>query len=933
MQQPSCRLKPLAYGAALGCAAMMTALPAASVQAQPVRQKDIDRDIDIAAKPLDAALNDLAQQVGTQIVIDSDDARGHRSRPLKGVYTVGEALDMLLTPAGLSYRYLNDRTIAVVPNSQVPEAGGKSPARRKPAPEALETDSDIPDRSFRRERFSTIAAADRLPEEIIVSASVPTRNRTRSIAPELVYDNTFFQRFEPLSVGDALKRVPGISFSTDVGEFDDPGFRGLANGFTQILINGKPVTSAGGPDGTSRSVFVDRIPAELIERIEVIRSPSANIDSQGIAGTINIVLKEGASLPEGGYVRGTGILYTPSVSGNDSRFRGGGAVGYAGKALDDRLIYSLNANVQQRFNNKFTVQEVFDPDNFANVDAAIDALGIRDGTSIISDGEERTIQNDVRDNTDIALSGDMTYRSEAGHVFEVSAFFINTDREEREDELVFEDAPDNLVAVTAQEADFDQENYGLSAAASFELSATTRLNVRAALNRFDNRIEETDFELDAEDIDGPLPTETAFRDSFTVAPFNPDPDELEIFDIDDQEWQLSAGIESELSGLAKAFGVDAVTLETGVQVRLRDRDSALQVFGFDDGVPDIDNPEPSDLGGVFSLQENRYDGYVLVDWQVSDRMSLETGARFEYTETDQDGFADGAAVSATSDDFDFNPSAHLRYRLANAVTLRASYARTVRRPDFNERIPFLLDDQPDDLDTITGNPDLEFETSNGFDLGFEFDLPGGGVFGVNGFYRDISNLIQLINLGANGEIEDDDGDLIVGDAFTFENVGDAEVYGIEFDVSTPLTFLNLPDTGLFGNFTLLRSSADNAFAGTDGVRLNDQPRYVYNVGMTHSFRPQGVTLGFSYQKQGRSRATFFDEFEETRFSANLEAFVEKRLGDSMVVRLSGNNLLDANTIQAEQGFDGPITGGDLDNFEIERETAQPRVQLTFRAVF
>jgi outer membrane receptor protein involved in Fe transport len=781
--------------------------------------------------------------------------------------------------------------------------------------------------------LSSTNASDDNIEEIIVSASVPTRNRTESIAPELVYDNSFFQRFEPLSVGDALKRVPGISFSTDVGEFDDPGFRGLTNGFTQILINGKSVSSAGGDDATSRTVFVDRIPAELIERIEIIRSPSANIDSQGIAGTINIVLKEGASLPEGGYVRGTGILYTPNISGNDTRIRGGGAFGYTGKAMDDRLTYNLNANIQERFNNKFTIQETFDPDNFDNVAAARRALGRSSAASRVGDGEERIVQNDIRENTDIAFNGDVEYRTDNGHIFNFSAFFINTDREEREDELAFEDGADNLVEIAAQDTDFDQENYGFALDTDFKISDTVRFLIRGSYNRFDNRIEETDFELEADDIGGNLPTEASFREDFSIAAFNPEPDELEIFDTEDEEIQFSAGLEADLPSLASSLNIDGVKLEFGGQFKFRDRDSALQVFGFDGDAPELDDPEPSDLGGVFALEENRYDGYLLFDWTISDKLSIETGARFEYTETDQAGFADGDPVSATSDDFDFNPSAHIRYKFAENVTLRASYARTVRRPDFNERIPFVLDDQPDDLDTVAGNPDLEFETANGFDLGFEFNLPGGGVFGVNGFYRDISNLIQLVNLGPNGESEDDDGDLIIGDAFTFRNVGNAEAYGLEFDLSTPLTFINLPDTGLFANFTLLRSDAENAFIDLEEVSINDQPRYVYNVGMTHSFRDAGITFGVSYQKQGRARSTFFDEIEETHFSANLEAFIEKRLNDSMVIRLSGNNLLDANTVQSEENFDGPITAGDLDDFEIERETAQPRLQLTFRAVF
>src|SRR3546814_8957194 len=102
------------------------------------------------------------------------------------------------------------------------------------------------------------------------------RNRTETTAPELVYGQEFFAEFEPVSVGDQLRRVPGVAFTSDIGESDAPQMRGLGQGFTQVLVNGRPIPGA----GNDRTVFVDRIPAEIVDRIEVIRSPSADIDSQ-----------------------------------------------------------------------------------------------------------------------------------------------------------------------------------------------------------------------------------------------------------------------------------------------------------------------------------------------------------------------------------------------------------------------------------------------------------------------------------------------------------------------------------------------------------------------------------------------------------------------------------------------------------------------------
>ena len=106
-------------------------------------------------------------------------------------------------------------------------------------------------------------------ETVLITGNV-YRDRSTAIAPTLEYGLDYFQRFEPLTVGDMLKRVPSVAFVSDVLEYDGVRLRGLDPGYTQILINGEKVPGA----GDDRSFFVDRIPAELIERVEIVRSAS-----------------------------------------------------------------------------------------------------------------------------------------------------------------------------------------------------------------------------------------------------------------------------------------------------------------------------------------------------------------------------------------------------------------------------------------------------------------------------------------------------------------------------------------------------------------------------------------------------------------------------------------------------------------------------------
>ena len=63
--------------------------------------------------------------------------------------------------------------------------------------------------------------------DVDVNGEIVFRNRTTDENPILSYDLEYFQRFEPVSVGEMLKRVPGVTFTSDVLAFDVASMRGL----------------------------------------------------------------------------------------------------------------------------------------------------------------------------------------------------------------------------------------------------------------------------------------------------------------------------------------------------------------------------------------------------------------------------------------------------------------------------------------------------------------------------------------------------------------------------------------------------------------------------------------------------------------------------------------------------------------------------------
>lgn len=106
--------------------------------------------------------------------------------------------------------------------------------------------------------------------------------RRDDTATKIVVNQEEILRHGDTTLGEVLKRLPGITVGGAPGRGGDVRMRGLGNGYTQILLNGEPA-----PPGFS----LDQVSPEMVERIEIMRAATAEYSTQAIAGGINIVLK------------------------------------------------------------------------------------------------------------------------------------------------------------------------------------------------------------------------------------------------------------------------------------------------------------------------------------------------------------------------------------------------------------------------------------------------------------------------------------------------------------------------------------------------------------------------------------------------------------------------------------------------------------------
>jgi outer membrane receptor protein involved in Fe transport len=666
-----------------------------------------------------------------------------------------------------------------------------------------------------------------------------------------------------------------------------------------------------------RSFFMDRIPAEMIDRVEIVRGATARRSGDAVAGTLNIVLRDGYELDDG-YIR-AGALRSDD---GEVKPRFGGV--YGGALGPGRIL--LGANVQGRYNPKLK-------------------SSLRYGDSLENDPDYRTNEFDnPEDRTD----------ARDGTKMELDGFIVYTDR--NDDERSFEyDIPTgvsgplpggNLLTDNANVANIEQTNYSVKGKFAQKWSAgETKFKLAfASFDELEREFEE-ELDFDVDDDGGEVPVVEG---------------KLVRADITDEEFSAELAYEFEIS--------DTLKFEAGIFYQTKQRDTAISVA---EDALDLDtltgydqfSETPTQFGlvyadfeaedgGLRSIEEDRIDIFAVLNGEMGST-DWEAGLRYETTDVSiNDQTVDADLQNQSNDYAILLPSAHIKYDATSLDRFTASVARTVRRPNFNFVSPVLMTVEYGDRDLL-GNPQLDPEKAWRLDVGYERRIGKTGVFGVNVFYRDVKDLIEVTKTGAPsddycGNFEDDEGftcdQALTGDpaalavydpnsfVLTPENVGDGQIYGIEFDLSTSLIAFSMENTGVFANLSLLDSKIDD-FIGER--RFNSQSEYVYNFGFIQELPVYAAAFGVTYRKQGDAQERINSEEVTTSYGADLEIFVEKSIGDSFTIRAVGSNLLNASKDDIFNKFDNEIDqmDRDFDEYELESEEAGPVFQIMARFAF
>jgi outer membrane receptor for ferrienterochelin and colicins len=494
--------------------------------------------------------------------------------------------------------------------------------------------------------------------------------RRQSTAAKIVIGREEIERFGDASLGDLLKRLPGVTVPSS-GQIR---MRGLGNGYTQILLDGERVQAG---------LSLDSLDPEQIERIEIIRAPTAETGARAIAGTINIITREGAKR------RLNDVKLSMSYVGGEWQPR-------ATWSRDDKLgewDYSLSLSASaKRFGSS------------ATEDGWVHTVNTDPAQALDRTEHKQTDDSD----TSVHARGRLQWRGSDGQMFTLTPMWVHIPSKS-EQSSYFEQpaAQGDLPYNTSQASGRTSVSFGRLNALWRHALGAGRLEWRAGLGGSEVHSQTLRQEWGS--------TRTDYDDSSDV-----------------QSRTANLGLKHSL--LLESDH----SLVSGLELERERRDE--QRLSLVNGVADAGN-----FGETFQAQVRRVAAYAQDEWTLTPQWSAHAGLRWEGLST-QGESADGSTHNRSTV-WSPLLHALWKPEPKSRDQVRLSLTRSYRSPSLSQLIGAAWSSKGDNSPTnpdSQGNPDLRPELATGLDVALERYLPGDGMFSVAVFHRRIQDLIRSV---------------------------------------------------------------------------------------------------------------------------------------------------------------------------------------------
>ncbi len=616
------------------------------------------------------------------------------------------------------------------------------------------------------------------------------------------------QRSSDVNAANVLQRMSGVTLQKNTGADESYAIvRGLEPRYNNTLINGVKITS---PDEKSRYVPLDIVPSDLLQKIVISKSLLPDMEGDAIGGTVDLVMKDAPDTTTFttnlslGYSKilldrqytyfstkdiqqkslnerfGSSYKAQPddfSRSNLDFKQKtamptGIAAITYGKRFLHKKLGFIISDNLQNQYYGTNAILNTVVPDVYLAVPAISDVSNrtfstqqLNNGLSLHSDyiinSKNKIILNNVflysyleqaRTSIDTAIKGGNGGRTVPG-TGPVTTDYTSITSHEYLENLKLE----GLHILS--------DHFLVDWAGVFSISAK-RAPDRAdlAVNKKIDTVHTTG------DINGPYTFTTTpdyFDDITRIWQHNEDKDYNGLVNISYKTTLNKTFIDIKAGGLYRhktrfnkqdEYDLKPTTDSNGVKQVFTNINEAEWVVYNAAGTYDYDINN-------YHAFENITAGFIEAIISMP-KLQVIGGVRTEKTEQ---GFSiktfhPGQVNAVTKNYVDVLPSVMVNYKLNNKTNIRASYFKSISRPNYYELVPYTILNNSSAINE-QGNPDLKHSIADNLDIRYELYPGKESQLFIGGFYKRIQDPIEY--------------SYISGTSYQPVNLGTATLYGAE----------------------------------------------------------------------------------------------------------------------------------------------------------
>ncbi|KDN54209.1 TonB-dependent receptor [Flavobacterium seoulense] len=687
-------------------------------------------------------------------------------------------------------------------------------------------------------------------------------------------------RFPDANIGDALKRVPGVTMQNDQGEARNIIIRGLAPSLNSVTLNGDRIPSA---EGDNRNVQMDLIPSDMISTIEVNKTLTSDMDADAIGGSVNLITR---ATPNGERISAT-------VAG-----------GYL--PIRDKASYTAGLVYGNRFFND-KLGAVFSG-SYNNVDYGSDNVEnewVKDdfGNEFIQAAEIRKYDvQRIRRSTSLALD----YKFDDNNTIFANAIYNWRDDRENRFRTTYDDIEaiyngENIVGFEGRarrqtKGGIDNnrnKNRRLErqTVQNYSLRGEHLINSKLDLDWSANyskareyRPEERYIEYRQKGVDifqdfseSKFPLVTSGGEALNLLAFDSASENTD--DTSESEFGAKVNIRIPFTIIPEEKG----RFRTGLRLRMKEKMRNNNFFTYEPTNSNMDllsnvptsffdgkgyNPGDKYVPGTFAsasflgnldlnnaslfdktsdpaeflavnynAKENIYAAYVRWDQDFNDKLSMVLGFRSETTHINYTGNRvldeeelEGE-ITTKNNYTNLLPSISFQYNATPDLILRAAATTALARPNYYALAPF-VNNIAADREITAGNPDLDATYSYNYDFMAENYFKSVGLISGGVFYKRLNDFIynysdnQYTTAKFAADFPNQANPIPTGQNWSFvqsRNGKSVDVYGFEVAFQRQLDFFEskfLKGFGIYLNYTYTKSEAKGIADESGNERTN-----------------------------------------------------------------------------------------------------------------